>query len=123
MVDEEDAHFFVIVRVLPRSADLALRAAFGWLSRSARLRFSVLGSRFERETVGTTNFTEGTNEGEEGPFFAKALKGSLRKRFLFWQWDRFVPGGLPLVVVSGLGEEKFFIRHLVDETVFLSDAS
>jgi len=78
LVDEEDAHFFVTVRVLPRSADLALRAAFGWLSRSARLRFSVLGSRFERETVGTTNFTEGTNEGEEGPFFAKALKGSLR---------------------------------------------
>lgn len=92
---------------------------FGVLSS----QFSVLGSRFERETVGTTNFTEGTNEGEEGPFFAKALKGSLRKRFLFWQWDRFVPGGLPLVVVSGLGEEKFFIRHLVDETVFLSDAS
>jgi hypothetical protein len=73
--------------------------------------------------MGTTNFTEGTNEGEEGPFFARALKGSLRKRISFWQWARFVPGGLPLVVVSSLGEEKFFIRHLVDETVFLSDAS
>jgi hypothetical protein len=102
LVDEEEAHFFVTVR---------------------GSQFSFLGSRFERETVGTTNFTEGTNEGEEGPFFAKALKGSLRKRILFWQWDRFVPGGLPLVVVSGLGEEKFFIGHLVDETVFLSDAS
>lgn len=64
MVDEEDAHFFVTVR---GSQFLVLVS-----------RFSVLGSRFERETVGTTNFTEGTNEGEEGPFFAKALKGSLR---------------------------------------------
>ena len=71
MVDEEDAHFFVTVR---GSQFSVLGSRFSVLGS----RFSVLGSRFERETVGTTNFTEGTNEGEEGPFFAKALKGSLR---------------------------------------------
>jgi hypothetical protein len=90
---------------------------------------SGLAERRGAEKRGTTNFTEGTN-GEGGGVvlseigFAPGSRlpgresgsglpqskgavgngdGLLHKRFLFWQWAHFAPGGVLLVVVSSLG--------------------